>query len=155
MCDINYNNSNMNKVKAFGVPTHGSGWLEWCDFEPTKNKYRGDYPVNSGPNPPLVLLKSNMQEMEWMPGDDNKELPVVPPNGGLYGGPQSTKPWANIPLPADGSYLINKNLPKNTAPGANVQYVGGNRLGNNYQRMDGVYWFNPNDKNGKYMIKGT
>lgn len=72
-------------------------------------------------------------------------IPLSPPNGGIYGGPQSSGPWANIPVTPSMTNLIHNNLRSaNPPPGATEQYIGTQRLGNNYIAMPGVSWFNPN-----------
>ena len=54
------------------------------------------------------------------------------------------------------NYVQNNLRSANPPPGATQQYVGSNRLGNNYVSMPGVYWHNPNNNmNGKYAIKTT
>ena len=76
-------------------------------------------------------------------------------NGGLYGGEQSTKPWASIHVDVNQNNLMQNNLKSaNPPPGASEQYVGGNRLGNNYVIMEKIKWFNPNNMNCMYNIKG-
>lgn len=60
-------------------------------------------------------------------------------------------------------YLKNNNIASNTpptstnytmllsqtstTPGANLQYNGSSRLGNNHTAMPGIYWYNPNNNN--------
>ena len=88
--------------------------------------------------------------------DANTALPESSPNGGLYGGPQSTEPWANIPVTPSGTNLIHYNLRSaNPPPGATEQYVGTDRLGNNYNPMIGVYWYNPEEQHAKYRMAVT
>lgn len=164
-------NTGSNQVMPMNATnTHGSPWTQWCDFPVTKNKFRGSYPTDDTQQP-LCLLKANMYEVEFMPNSNKTEknrisshirdndpftaMPPSPANGGIFGGPQSNKPWANIPIAPTTANLINKNLPPSAPPGANTQYPGGNRLGNNYQAMPGTYWFNPENGNGMYMLKGT
>ncbi len=89
------------------------------------------------------------------------QMPPSPPNGGLYGGPQATFPWSNIPVVPTATNLIHHNLRSaNPPPGAINQYPGGQRKGNNYIAMSGVYWYNgdnPNNVNseGNYRIMTT
>ena len=88
--------------------------------------------------------------------DTNTAIPESAPNGGLYRGPQSTEPWANIPITPSGTNLIHNNLRSaNPPPGATEQYIGTDRLGNNYNPMIGVYWYNPEDKHGMYRMTVT
>ena len=42
--------------------------------------------------------------------DENTAIPDSLPNGGLFGGPQSTGPWANIPVIPSDTNLIHYNL---------------------------------------------
>ena len=53
------------------------------------------------------------------------------------------------------SYIQNNLRSANPPPGATEQYVGGDRLGNNYAPMPGTYWFNPVDRLGQFQIKST
>jgi len=76
--------------------------------------------------------------------------PVPPPppslNGGLYTGKPFDKgaPWANIPVTPDSGVYVNKNLlSANPPPGANTQYPGNIRPGNNMQTMPGVAAYDP------------
>lgn len=78
--------------------------------------------------------------------NENTSVPDSPPNGGLFNAPQATGPWANIPVIPTDLNLIHYNLRSaNPPPGAIVQYVGTDRLGNNYAPMIGVNWYNPNN----------
>lgn len=88
--------------------------------------------------------------------DANSAIPASLPNGGLYSGPQSTEPWANIPIIPSGTNLIHYNLRSaNPPPGATEQYVGTDRLGNNYVPMIGVNWYNPENLKGLYRMNVT
>jgi hypothetical protein len=88
--------------------------------------------------------------------NDNTAVPESLPNGGLYGGPQSTSPWANIPVIPTDTNLIHYNLRSaNPPPGATEQYVSTTRLGNNYSPMIGVYWYNPEPAYGMYRMNVT
>ena len=88
--------------------------------------------------------------------NSNTAIPESAPNGGLYRGPQSTEPWANIPITPSGTNLIHYNLRSaNPPPGATEQYVGTDRLGNNYVPMIGVNWYNPEQSKGLYRMNVT
>ena len=88
--------------------------------------------------------------------DPNTAIPEGLPNGGLYGGPQSTEPWANIPITPSGTNLIHYNLRSaNPPPGATEQYIGTDRIGNNYNPMIGVYWYNPEATHAMYRMAVT
>ena len=92
-----------------------------------------------------VELRGDGSEMAMFPS---------PPNGGLYGGPQSTKPWANIPVVPTIANLIHQNLRSaNPPPGATEQYPSTERLGNNYMAMPGIRWYNAGNGN-IYYIQG-
>ena len=92
-----------------------------------------DYPVDIRTNIPNHLRD----------GNPNTSIRPCPPNGGLYSGPNSNKPWMPIKVTPTSTNLISKNLlSANPPPGATEQYIGTNRLGNNYVSMPGVYWFN-------------
>ena len=52
--------------------------------------------------------------------------------------------------------LIHFNLRSaNPPPGATEQYVGTDRLGNNYVPMIGVNWYNPENGKGLYRMNVT
>ena len=72
----------------------------------------------------------------------NDPAPTAKYNGGLYTGPPFDGPWGNIPVTQTASNVTHNNL--NSAeppPGAVNQYPGSNRLGNNYNAMPEVNWF--------------
>jgi len=86
----------------------------------------------------------------------NTAIPDSLPNGGLYSGPQATGPWGNIPVIPSDTNLTHYNLRSaQPPPGATEQYVGIDRLGNNYAPMIGVYWYNPEGSNGMYRMNVT
>lgn len=73
----------------------------------------------------------------------NTAMPANPVNGGIYGGPSSNKPWMPIAItPTATNYIQHNLLSANPPPGATKQYIGTNRLGNNYTAMPEVYWYN-------------
>ena len=112
------------------------------------NINREDYPVDLRTNIPYHLRDSS----------PHSSMPPPPPNGGLYAGPDQNKPWLPIKVTPTATNLINRNLlSANPPPGATEQYVGTNRLGNNYVAMPGVYWFNnTNEVNkGPFHLKVT
>ena len=78
------------------------------------------------------------------------------PNGGMYRGEPCTN-RAHIPTPVvhTGTYFHQVLLSSaNPPPGAQEQYVGTNRTGNNYAVMPGVNWYNP-EMTGPYEMKTT
>lgn len=73
-------------------------------------------------------------------------IPPPPPslNGGLFTGApfQEGAPWRNFPATPDVVPLITKNLSSaDPPPGAQHQFPGGTRPGNNYQDMPLVRWY--------------
>lgn len=119
--------------------------LSWCPIvEATKKFPCYANTVEEGSVPPVFR-------------DNNKDnkVPASKPNGGLYGGPQSKNPWANIPVTPTSMNLTHHNLRSaNPPPGATEQYQGGDRHGNNYVAMPGTYWFNPSDRENMFRIVG-
>lgn len=62
-------------------------------------------------------------------------------NGGWFTGEPFEKnaPWATVPVIPDVSFLIHQNLMSaQPPPGANIQYPGSFRPGNNAQAMPGI-----------------
>jgi hypothetical protein len=109
------------------------GFTEFCGYEPIEGTYsQQSYPVD---------IKSSIPPEYWM-SNPNERIPDPPANGGIFGGPQSNKPWANIPVVPTMTNLIHNNLRSaNPPPGATTQYINGNRLGNNIAPMPMVYWY--------------
>jgi hypothetical protein len=71
-----------------------------------------------------------------MSHNDYKYISSV--NGGLYTGElfERGAPWANVPVEPDVLYLTRENLKSaNPPPGAQLQFPGGPRVGNNKQDM--------------------
>ncbi len=63
-------------------------------------------------------------------------------NAGLYTGAPFAGPWGNIPVTPTGSNMTNHNLASAEPPmEALTQYVGSNRLGNNFRATPGVETF--------------
>ena len=88
----------------------------------------------------------------------NKEMPNSPPNGGLYGGPQTEREWGSIAVTPTSTNLIHNNLISANPPqGSTTQYINGDRFGNNYSPMPEVKWYNPTSQNldGMFHIKGV
>lgn len=101
-----------------------------------------------------ILIESDIDPAERSSNPDSK-MPQRPPNGGLYGGPQQDRPWMPIDVTPTATNLIVNNLKSaNPPPGAVEQYVGTNRLGNNYTAMPDVYW-HTNVNRGPYNLKTT
>lgn len=106
----------------------------------------GDYPVD---------IKSNIPP-ELRAQDANTSMPPPPVNGGLFSGPQSNAPYMPQSVPHTTTYYVQHLLRSaNPPPGATEQYIGDNRLGNNYVPMPGVNWYNSAyDRNkGPFTIK--
>merc|ERR1711871_972207 len=103
----------------------------------SKKQIAGDYPINLPSNIPSQLQSSSPMH----------KLPDPPPNGGLYTGAPFNGPWGNIPVSPSTDSMINKNLVSaNPPPRSNTQYPLTVRAGNNYQAMDGIKWYEPNNK---------
>lgn len=116
-----------------------------------KNDYlllSSDYDVDIKTDVPLTNRKNT----------PHNPMPESPPNGGLYGGPVSNKPWMPIPItPTATNYVSQNLLSADPPPGAMTQFVGTNRMGNNYTAMPGVKWYNsgsPQNK-GPFNLKVT
>jgi len=121
--------------------------MGYCPYM-TLNGPKGSYSYTT--------LTEGLVQPEKRDFDEKSSIPPSAPNGGLYSGPQSTGPWANIPVIPSGTNLIHYNLRSaNPPPGATEQYVGTDRLGNNYSPMIGVYWYNPEQSNGMYSMTVT
>lgn len=119
----------------------------WCPYIKASEKLKREhYSVVEPGSVPAVFRDYSSES----------KIPASPPNGGLFSDKQSTKPWANIPITPSMTNLIHHNLRSaNPPPGALEQYVGTDRLGNNYAPMPGVYWYNPDNMHGMYQIKGV
>ena len=123
------------------------GYCKYTEYRketPQKNDYNVD--VSSSVEP---IKRDN---------NPNKEMPPSPPNGGLYGGPQTEREWGSIAVtPTATNYIYNNLRSANPPPGATTQYVSGDRFGNNYSPMPEVKWYNPTSQglNGMFNIKGV
>lgn len=63
-------------------------------------------------------------------------------NAGLYTGPSFQGPYGNIPVTPTTPSMINGNLRSAEPPmDALTQYVGANRMGNNYRAVPGISWY--------------
>jgi hypothetical protein len=93
-----------------------------------------------GGNAPVTVDTSVPHNLKW--SDPNTAAPAAAHNGGLYSGQQFTGPWGNVPVTPTTTEHINNNLRSaNPPPGATEQYIGTNRLGNNFVSMPGVAKF--------------
>ena len=90
--------------------------LSWCPIIESTKKYPClAQTVEDGSVPPVFRDSSK-----------DTKIPPSKPNGGIYAGPQSTNPWANIPVTPSGMNLTHHNLRSaNPPPGATEQYQGG------------------------------
>ena len=127
----------------------------------TKSEHEGGKKINKkkkGGNLNIpVDIKTNIPyTQQWQ--NPNVQAPLSQYQGGIYTGPQAFGPWGFIPVTPTTSNMINNNLNSSSPPpGANTQYPGTNRLGNNYIPMPGVFWYsdtNPVNK-GPYSMKVT
>ena len=83
--------------------------------------------------------------------------PPAPYNGGLYGGPPASGPWASIPVTPTAAKMIHENLRSaNPPPGATSQYptAATHRPGNSWSAMPGVSSF-AKQGTGPHRILGT
>lgn len=122
-------------------------WCPYTRYQPSEaNRLNGDYTtVESGSVPP-----------EQRSTGPNSTMPQAKVHGGLYDAPETTHPWNSIRVTPTMTNYIHYNLRSaRPPPGATEQYVGTERLGNNYAPMPGTYWFNPAnpEQQGKHMIK--
>ena len=130
---------------TFITPKQDTGYMGYCQYMDISSKHGSYKTLTDG----LIAPEKRMN-------NDNIAIPESLPNGGLYGGPQSTGPWANIPVIPSDTNLIHYNLRSaKPPPGATEQYVSTNRLGNNYVPMIGVYWYNPEETYGMYRMNVT
>jgi hypothetical protein len=120
--------------------------MNFCQLHQAFVPFQNDYPVDVKSNIPQHLRGNNK----------NDQMPQSPANGGLYNAPQSNGPHASIPVVPTSTNYVHYNLRSaNPPPGAINQFIGTNRLGNNYTAMPNVYWLNNKDKemDNKYNIK--
>ena len=114
-------------------------FFDKVEIENGKIKYFGKGGGNNIP----INLESKIPPSE----QSSNAFTAMPPgdyNGGLYAnGAQFNGPWGNIPGPATTDYQINNRLISANPPkDALVQYPGTAHLGNNYQAMNGINWYN-------------
>lgn len=118
----------------------------YCPHLDNYAKYGGSY----------TILNDGIVSPEKRSINENTEVPSSLPNGGIFMGPQSSEPWANIPITPTDTNLIHYNLRSaNPPPGATEQYVSNDRMGNNYSPKIGVYWYNPEHSRGLYYMNVT
>lgn len=125
---------------------HSSSWCPYSRYLPSNpENANGNYSVVKKTQVPPHLRHNAFTSM-----------PTSPRHGGLFSGPPSNNPWNSIPVtPTMTNYIQNNLRSANPPPGATQQYIGSNRLGNNYVSMPGVYWHNPENMKGMYAIKST
>ena len=141
MASFNTINNNMTRF----TPKQDTGYMGYCQYMDISAQH-GSYKT----------LTEGLVEPEKRMNNENTAIPNSLPNGGLYGGPQSTGAWANIPVIPSDTNLIHFNLRSaHPPPGATEQYVSNNRLGNNYAPMIGVYWYNPEETYAMYRMNVT
>jgi len=102
-----------------------------------------------------VDVKSNVPQ-HLRSDNINTSIPSSPVNGGLFNAPQATGGHASIAVAPTATNYVYYNLASaGPPPGAKTQFVGTNRIGNNYISMPGVYWLNNKQKeqDNKYNIK--
>jgi hypothetical protein len=111
----------------------------------------------SAPHGSYKTLTEGLVAPERQASSKDVAIPESLPNGGLYNAPQATGPWANIPvIPTDLNLIQNNLRSAHPPPGATEQYIGTERIGNNYAPMIGVYWYNlDNEMHGMYRMNVT
>jgi hypothetical protein len=93
--------------------------------------------------PPYPLDPHAFEPRNFIPHGEPVAIPSPPPNGGLYGGPQSRGPWANIPVSTvPHQYVLNLES-ANPPPGAIEQMIAPPRLGNSTVYNPYVQFFVP------------
>ena len=124
-------------------------YMSWCPVYKTDGGLQhGNYSTVDSSSVPPELRDNSI----------DTKIPPSPPNGGIYGGPQSTKQWANIPVAPTMTNMIHNNLKSaNPPPGAIEQAIGINRPGNSYTAAPHSYWYQkaPRENEGPFRIKGT
>ena len=138
--------SNMAKLNITPInPNDNTSPLGYCPYMEIK-----------APHGSYKTLTDGLVAPEKRSMNENTSIPDSLPNGGLYNAPQATGPWASIPVIPSDLNLVHFNLRSaNPPPGATEQYVGTDRLGNNYAPMIGVYWYNPEQARGMYQMHVT
>jgi hypothetical protein len=127
-------------------PADNSTPLGYCPYMEINAPLGGSYKT----------LTEGLVAPEKRSNNENTAIPEPLPNGGLFNAPQATGPWANIPVIPSDTNLIHFNLRSaHPPPGATEQYIGTDRLGNNYAPMIGVYWYNPEESRGMYRMQTT
>lgn len=122
-------------------------WCPYVKYTPSNPSFGlGDYSTVKESGVPPVFRDRN----------ENTKMPKAPAHGGLFRGPVKGQPWEAIPVTPTMSNYIHHNLRSaNPPPGATEQFVGGDRLGNNYAPMPGTYWYNPTNNLGNYNMVTT
>jgi len=126
----------------------GNNWCPYQKYNPTVPQNQQGHYTTVEEGKVIAAFRNS--------GPDNA-MPPVPRHGGLFSGEETKNPWNAIPVtPTMTNYIQNNLRSANPPPGATEQYVGGERLGNNYAPMPGTYWYNPTDHmNGKFRMKVT
>lgn len=122
----------------------------WCPYI----NYKYETPKEGHYN---VDVEGNVEEVN-RDKNPNTKIKQSPPNGGLYGGPQSYRPWSSISItPTATNFIYNNLRSANPPPGATQQYISLDRFGNNYSATPEIKWYNPITKygSGLYKIKGV
>lgn len=110
-----------------------------------KNTKNSDYEVD-------IRTNINYHQRDF---NHLSKIRPCPKNGEIYGGEESNDPWMPIKVTPTATNYISRNLlSANPPPGAVEQYVGTNRIGNNYTAMPNIHWYNPNNT-GPYNLKVT
>ena len=79
-----------------------SNFQNWCPYK----EYKYETPSQ---NHYLVDVEGNVEEVN-RDKNPNTEMPPAEKNGGIYGGEQSVRPWASIPVTPTATNYIYNNL---------------------------------------------
>ena len=83
------------------------------------------------------------------------QMPAPLPNGGIFRGPQSNKPWAHVPTPATATNHTTELLKSANPPEEAIKHIQQARIGNSYVAQPDTYWYNPeNMPSCSYRIMG-
>jgi len=133
-------NSNSNNLDIIGC-----GNIKWCPVHNCDMSRKGHYSVMTPSNIPPPIRDHS----------PNSQMPQSLPNGGIFGGPQSNKPWANIPTPANATNYTSELLKSANPPEEALSHIHHSRMGNSYVAQPNTYWYNPTDMpNCSYRIMG-
>ena len=119
--------------------------IMWCPYHKRTIKIEGHYGV---------MVPSDIPS-GYRDNLPNTQMPLSLPNGGIFRGPQSNRPWANTPVPATATYHTTELLRSANPPEEAMKQLQASRIGNSYVANPHAKWFNPTESpNGTYRILG-